>query len=177
MGALLDSYMYGFPSEESLCFQNGIYVINAQTDLEKIATITSNEMVDFTIEAGKPKRIANRRIALDRVSKAIKLEVDDDSDGELKTYMVAFGMGDSPIVDTCIALAESSSSGIGILLRYDFSQRKTFISCRVTEESGLNAGKIMRLKFGGGGSRSMGGCSIPGLHFPEDLVGQKTART
>lgn len=166
MAHYLDEYLYGYPSEESMCFQNGVYVIDKDNDLEKILTIKSIEDIEATIVKGKEKRINNRRIGEQRwkCAKQLTFKAGDE------TYSALVGIGDSPIVDTCLLLAEKSPSGIGMLIRYDINTGKTFISTRTTKESGVDAGILMKKLVKGGGSKPMGGGSVSGLFFPEQLL-------
>ena len=55
---------------------------------------------------------------------------------DINRHEVSVALGDSPIVLSCIKLAQKT--GIGMLVRY--KDNKTFVSCRVTKESGDNAG-------------------------------------
>ena len=159
----LDEYLYGFPSEEALCFQNGVYTIDKPTDLEKILTIQGSEDIKSTILRGKQKRTSNLRIAEQRAKcAAMFLFTLDDGD----QFEALVTIGDSPIVDTCILLSEMSPTGIGMSFRYDVKNGKTLISMRVTKESGLDAGLLMSKYIGGGGSQAMGGGSISFLVFP-----------
>lgn len=165
----LDDYQYGYPSEEALCFQNGVYVIDKSTDYEKLMSIGNIEQV---IEAGRQKRISNMRIAEQRLKGALEFSVLVD-----KPCGALTAIGDSPIVDTCLLLAEKSKGGIGFLFRYDLAKNKTFISCRVNEQSGLDAGKIMQKLVGGGGSKPMGGGSIDGLIFPGEFFSERQLKS
>ena len=164
MADLLDQYLYGWPTEEALCFQNGIYTIDKPDDLGKLLSVLSDADIDAIIVAGRTKRIANKRIADERVKKSSVYTFNVNG----TKYRAAISIGDSPIVDTCIALAVQT--GIGILLRYDLAAEKTFMSIRTTRESGIDAGKLAGDLVGGGGSMSMGGGQIGGLHFPDAIV-------
>lgn len=166
MAKYLDEYLYGYPSEKAMCFQNGVYVVDQDNDLDKLLTIKSNEDVETTISKGKEKLVANRRIADQRLKCAKSLTFKAGGD----TYTALVSIGDSPVVDTCLLLAEKASSGIGMLFRYDLSTGKTFISTRTTKESGVDAGILMKKLVRGGGSKPMGGGSISGLFFPEQLL-------
>ncbi len=165
MARYIDNYQYGYPSEEALCFQNGVYCIDKDTDLDKILTIKSLDDINLVLINGKTKRISNLRLAEQRLkcSKQLSLKIED------QTYNVLVGIGDSPVVDTCLLLANKSSNGIGMLFRYDLLNNKTFISTRTTEMSEVNAGVLMKKLIGGDGTKSMGGGSIQGLFFPEQL--------
>jgi hypothetical protein len=162
----LDEYAYGDPSEDSLCFQTGLYTIDKPKDLDKVASISSIQNVEDVIALGKSKRIANLRVADQRVKSSKELTVTVDN----KPYKALVSIGDSPIVDTCLLLAKKSTQGIGILFRYDMSANKTFVSARTTKESGINAGQLMKSLVNGGGSRYMGGGSVSTLLFPEQLL-------
>lgn len=166
MGRYLDEYLYGYPSEESLRFQQGVYSIQRETDLEKILTIKSVADVEDAIEVGSIKRFSNLRHAKQRLTTAYVYPI--RYDGRLISATVS--IGDSPIVDTCILLAEHT--GVGILFRYDLRNNKTFVSCRTTEKSDIDAGKLMKQFIGGGGSYVMGGGSVDGLKFPHELFVQ-----
>lgn len=137
MARYLDDYLYGYPSEESLCFQNGLYAIDKDDDLDKILTIKSNEDINAIIAKGREKRINNRRISGQRLKcvKQLTFKAGDE------TYSA---LGDTPVVDTCLLLADKSPSGIGMLFRYDINTGKTSISTRTTKESEVDAGLLMK---------------------------------
>jgi hypothetical protein len=160
----LDEYLYGYPSEESLCFQNGVYTIDKPSDLERLLTIQSNKDIESTIAKGKKKRVANLRIAQQRLEASKQFIVYFDG----KPYPATVAIGDSPIVDSCILLAQQT--GIGILFRYNLAAKKTFLSCRTTKESGIDAGHLMKQLVNGGGSVPMGGGSINELLLPHQLL-------
>ena len=162
----LDEYLYSDPSDEALRFQNGIYVIDRPTDLEKLLTIKTEDDMEATMAKGKEKRVSNLRIAEQRL-KAGKLITFKVLEQE---YTAMVSIGDSPIVDTCLLLAKNSPSGMGILFRYDLASEKTLLSTRVLRTSGLDAGKLMKSLINGGGSKLMGGGSITGLKFPQDFL-------
>jgi hypothetical protein len=168
IGEYLDSYLYGWPTEEALAFQNGVYTLTGNSNLEKILQVQTQEDIAEVIEKGKIKRNANKEIAAGRVRDATTIMY--------QGVQVLVGFGDSPIVDTCIALAEKAPSGIGILFRYNLKDKRTFISVRVTEGNSLRAGDIAQVLIGGGGSHSMGGGSTDGLIFPEELFASKRAQ-
>lgn len=163
MSKYLDEYLYGYPSDEAMCFQNGVYVIDKDNDLDKILTIKSNDDISPVIVKGREKRINNRRVAEQRLktSKQLTFKAGDE------IYTCLCSIGDTPIVDTCLLLAEKSNTGIGVLFRYDINTSKTFISCRTTLDSGIDAGLLMKKWIHGGGSKPMGGGSVSGLHFPD----------
>lgn len=58
----LDEYLYGYPSEEALRFQNGLYTIQKENVLDKILTVKSLEDIEATIIKGKEIRIAEQRM-------------------------------------------------------------------------------------------------------------------
>jgi hypothetical protein len=158
----LDQYLYGHPSEEALCFQNGVYMLNGVTDLEKIKTIKNHEDIENAIEKGREKRINNLRIAKNRADWSTELPLKFNNN----VYNVCVAIGDSPIVDTCIVLADRSSSGIGLLLRYDLKSKRTYLSARVKHGVEVNMGEFMHSLVGGGGSYVMGGGSVSGFVSP-----------
>lgn len=123
----LDSYLYGWPSEKAMCFQNGVYVIDKPTDLEKLMTIECTQALKQTIVNGTAERLSNIRIAEQRLEASI--------DVSLAAYSLVakLGFGDSPIVDSCRMLAQKSESGVGILVRYDLSANRTLFSIGTTQ--------------------------------------------
>lgn len=161
----LDEYLYGYPSEESLCFQNGVYVIDKNTDIEKILTIQSLQNIEDIIKKGKEKHINNLRIAEQRLKCSVLISFRVNNE----TYHAQVAIGDTPIIDSCLLLAEKSKSGLGIMFRYDILNRKTLISARATKESNINAGMVMNALVKGGGSKPMGGGSMSELVFPQDF--------
>jgi hypothetical protein len=70
----LDSYLYGFPSENAIKFQNGVYLRPGSNHVESILSIkTMNDYIE-TVEMGKEKQKANLLVAQARLeaSKIIK---------------------------------------------------------------------------------------------------------
>lgn len=156
----LDEYLYGFPSENSLKFQNGVYTLDAKTDVEKVKLIMNGTWaIEDVLDVGAVKRHQNLVVARERLEEAREYTVLG------KKVLVA--IGGSPIVDSCILL--SQRTGIGMLVRYDQQKKRTFVSCRVTEASGEDAGAIMHAFINGGGSRPMGGGSIDGILSLDEL--------
>ena len=157
----LDEYLYGFPSQQSLQFQNGIYTLDAPTDIEKLKLVIDgkHDIVDVLERGAKKRAEHNLVIAGERFAAAKEYTVLG------KKVLVA--VGGSPIVDTCLMLCKPT--GIGMLVRYDEEKQRTLVSCRVTEESGENAGTIMQQFIGGGGSRPMGGGSVPDILTLDEL--------
>jgi hypothetical protein len=153
---LLDEYNCGFPSEDTLNFQNGIYTLGDETnsDTERLMLVVRGvHTIEDVIKRGMEKRKQNLLIANDRLNKSEECTICG------KQVLVAYG--GSPIVDSCIVL--SKKTGIGMLMRHDKQTNITLFSCRVTQESGYNAGDIMNKFIGGGGSRLMGGGSVEGI--------------
>ena len=161
----LDEYLYGYPSDESLCFQNGVYVIQQPTEVEKILTVKTEDDITRVLEQGRIKRINNLRIAIIRLGNAT--EIAFTLRGVSHSALVV--IGDTPIVDTCLLLAEKSQGGLGIMFRYDLEKKRTMISARATKESGIDAGQLMKALVKGGGSKPMGGGSVDELVFPGDF--------
>ena len=166
IGRYLDEYLYGYPSDESLYFQKGVYTIDKDTDLNKLLTIRCVEDMVNILVKGQEKTIGDRRIAEQRCKSAKEFTFELEG----KSYSALVTIGDSPIVETCLLLAKKSSSGVGMLFRYDISTGKTFISTRSTKESGIDAGVLMNKLVKGGGSKVMGGGSISKLVFPDQLL-------
>lgn len=165
IGDMLDEYMYNYPGEEAMNFQNGLYLIDAPNDLEKLKRVETEDKIAHCIEEGRKKRLNNFMLAQERVKKAILLT--KKIGGEHITMLIS--EGDSPIVDTCNALAKASPSGIGALVRHDYHLERTYVSICATRDSGMEASTIARDWVNGGGSKFMGGGSIDGLAFPRDL--------
>lgn len=153
----LDEYLFGNPSEEALCFQNGVYTIDRPTDAEKIRTLLTPADVDRCVANGRPKRVSNLRIAEQRYKATVTISF---RYGE-RDVRAVLGVGDSPIVDTCLFFAQKAD--VGMLFRFDVSQRRTFVSAISNAASNLDAGKLISDLFGGGGSFFMGGGSFQGL--------------
>jgi len=166
MAQYLDEYLYGYPTEQALCFQNGVYILEGNNDLDKILKVKSLSDIEQTIIKGREKRVNNLRVAQSRLKLAKEYTITFNG----CCYEVLIGIGDTPIVDTCLLLAEKSKMGIGMLLRYDFNLNRTYVSTRTTENSGIDAGNLMKLLIKGGGSKPMGGGSVEGLYFPDQLI-------
>lgn len=160
----LEEYLYGDPSEDSLNFQNGIYCLDGRTDQEKLESIQDMADIRRVLEKGSERRIANKRTAEHRLTTAVPITIKLDG----SEYKALVAIGDSPIVDTCIVLAQNSPDGFGILYRYDLFANKTFMTCRSTTTSKVHAGKYAQEWSGGsgGGTKICGGASITGLVFP-----------
>jgi len=163
----LDEVMCGFPSEESLQIQYGFYSYypEAKDNYEKFNSIDDVMLIGI-IENGKNKRNDNLMTAKTRVRDSKLLTVLYEE----KEYIIRVAIGDSPIMDSCIALAEASPSGIGLLVRFDLAKTKTLYSIRKVDldiNKNLNMGNFISTVFKcGGGSYVMAGGSIDGLHFP-----------
>jgi hypothetical protein len=140
IGRHLDNYLYRYPSENDLNFQNGVYVIDAPTDLDKVKKITSMNDIANCIEQGKEKRQQNERIAQQRLARSTVIQKKFGDD----ILEICISEGDSPIVDTCFLLAKNSKSKVGALFRHDCSLDKTFLSVYCLEESGRKASKIAK---------------------------------
>lgn len=163
IGNYLDEYLTEYPSEETMNFQNGLYTIDKQTDMEKIKELNTTEDILQCIENGKKKRISNIRTAQIRVDQAKVYYIRDIDLSVLVTE------GDSPIVDTCFLLAKSSPSGVGILFRHNYKLGRTYVSICAIERSGKSASVIARQVAKGGGSKFMGGGSWDTLIFPSEI--------
>ena len=71
-------------------------------------------------------------------------------------------VGDSPIVDSCILLADNCVDGIGCLIRFNLKTRKIFYSIRKSAKAdpNLKMGTFIREVFGcGGGDKIQAGGS------------------
>jgi hypothetical protein len=165
IGNHLDNYLYKYPSEDDLNFQNGVYTIDGPTDLDKVKQINTMEDIAYCVVRGKEKRKQNDRIARSRFARSIlaKKKFGDS------TIEVRISEGDSPIVDTCILLAQHSPDGVGILARHDYKLKKTLLSICCLEASGMKASRIAKEWIGGGGSPFMGGGSREGLFFFHEM--------
>jgi hypothetical protein len=158
----LDMYLYDYPEDDDINFQNGVYIIDASNDLEKIKLIQSDQGVSACIEKGKQKCQNNLGVAQQRVNKSIEIQKLIGG----KPIAIRVAEGDSPIVDSCRLLAKNSSSRVGAMFRHDIRLGKTFVSICCLKESGFEACTIAREWMNGGGSPFMGGCSREGLFFP-----------
>lgn len=159
----LDEYLYGFPSEASLEFQNGVYTLPLSTDTENLSLVLYGaHSIESVLDRGREKRKINKMVAQARLDNCRTFKLWD--------LDVQVAIGGTPIVDSCILLAEKT--GVGMLVRYDQEKQRTLVSCGVTESSGLDAGKIMAKFVNGGGSRGMGGGSVSGLLTLERLFTQ-----
>jgi hypothetical protein len=165
---LLDQYQYGHPSEEAFYFQNGLFYLDEIPNLNKLLDLINNDDIDKIIDNGKQLRANNLIIAKSRVE--LSKDVTIIFNGIPYTIRVA--IGDSPILDTCIALAEKSPSGIGILIRYDLNENKTYFYIRSKKETDVNISQLSNSVVGGSGSYVMGGGVVNGFippHYVEHL--------
>lgn len=167
-----DSIMYGFSSDEALCFQYGFYgfLPEAKDDVfVKFSYIRQRpELLDTLMEDGKKKRNDNLMVAKTRLACSTEMKVIYND----KSYQIRVAIGDSPIIDSCILLAEHSPDGIGCLIRFDLAEGKkgkTLFSIRKTAkaDSLLDMAQFIKHVFGcGGGSDVQAGGSKDGLYFP-----------
>jgi len=154
---LIDEYIYGFPSEESINFNAGVHSLSSEiSNIEKVALVSNKKIsIDETIRRGKETRSYNEPVVKERIKSSKQTCL-------LDKYNVNVCLGDDNIGDTCIALAEKT--GIGIIINYNSEQKITVIFCRVTKESGYNASEIMKeYSPSGCGTRSLGYCVMDGL--------------
>lgn len=159
IGQYLDQYFYGYPCEEAVCFRNEIFMI------DKLLAINDEQEVDTLVINGRTE-MANNEVLKGylRTAKEVDFTIGNN------TYTALVGIGDIYVGDGCWLLAHNSTSGIGMLFRYDLSQNKTSISIRTTQKSGIHAGALLKKLVGGGGYPSMAGGSISKLLFPEQLL-------
>lgn len=160
-----DEYIYGYSQEESLNFQNGFYELEGNNTQKINKLIDHPEIYNEIIELGKKRREKNLIIANERLisSKIYKFN----------GISIRVSEGESPIIDSCQLLATGNENikgtGVGLLVRWNFDLNKTFVTCKTTKESGLNAGELMHQFIGGGGSESTGGGSICGIYTINQL--------
>lgn len=107
----LDSYLYGFISEESILFQNGVYALPGDNNLDKISSVKSLADIDSVLEAGVELTNKKRKIAEERLVKSQKVHWTDKKGHE---YEIVVGLVPSEIVLTCSLFASNSSSGVGM---------------------------------------------------------------
>lgn len=163
----LDDYYYGFPTKESMIFVNGVHAIAKSNSLpetdcstvEMIPLMNDFYSIKNIEEAGTAKYKKNLAIAKSRLENAKQYSILGN--------MATVAIGGSPIVMTCLLLADVT--GIGILVRHDEKQNRTYLSCRTTESSGINAGDLMRRFINGGGSHNVAGGSIIGIQTLDDI--------
>jgi cell division ATPase FtsA len=159
IGTYLNNYSYEIPTDESRAFQQGLYVLDFPTDLDKIK-YALNGGFEFITNKGKDKLISNDQIAKIRYADSILIEYDGK--------IIVVGCGDTPIIDTCMYFAKQSPSGIGMLVRYNYKLNKTFVSiCSVNES--IHAGKFANQLINGGGTFFMGGGNVKDIVKPQDL--------
>lgn len=163
----MDTYAYGYPDNDAICFVNGLYSQEGKTLLDKVLTAYSSNKVEEIIECGKIKREINLLTAKARFgySKMIELPYK----GQI--LKVRYGVGDSPIVDTLLYFLNqdiykfngSSDIDAALLLRYLPSEGSTCFSIRTRK--GLDAGNIAKELWNGGGGIPAGGARMRGILF------------
>lgn len=99
-----------------------------------------------------------------------KQKVDSAIEGKITIdgceYTAKYNVADSFIIESASELALSSKSGIGILYGYNIGKNTTFVVVCTTEGSGISAGEIADVLFGGDGNYRLGHASTDGLFFP-----------
>jgi len=162
----LDSYAYGNPCKHALKFQNGIYTLEGETDLERLLSIKTWEEIDEVIARGSEKRNANKRVAEQRLQSAMNMIITVPTG----RYSFKVSFGDTPILDTTMLLAKHSIGGLGMLIRYNYHGNRTLITVRRNELSNIDVGKLMAEWIGGGGSPIYGGGSLEGILSPHQIA-------
>lgn len=154
---LIDDYIYGFPSEESLNFNAGVHGLsNEISNIEKLALVTNKKIsIEDVIKRGKENRGYNLPVIKQRVKLAQRATVCNDK------YQINVCLGDDNIFDTCLALCKET--GIGMIINFDTEQRKTNVYCRVSKESGYKACEFIKEYLGGTGTLTNGNASVEGL--------------
>lgn len=153
----LDGYMFSRPTENMLCFTNGIYLQEGKNGIEKILNAYQKKTVDEIIETGRQKRIDNLFVARSRYRSGVVKQFQLG----LVTVDAFITYGDSPILDTLLYALEESKADVAILVRPNMKLNKTFFTIRSSKK--FNAGKIAKKLFGGGGSSICGGASVNGI--------------
>jgi hypothetical protein len=154
-----DSYLYGFPDEATLNFQYGFYALEMKEDMDKFkAIIEHKDLIATMLLNGQEIRLRNAGVTQARLENSTEVVVDYKD----RTYKMRVAIGDSPIVDSCIKLADNATDGIGCLVRFDLQTRKVFYSIRKSARAdpNLRMGEFIREVFGcGGGSKIQAGGS------------------
>ena len=157
MATRFDSYLYGFPSEKTLMFQYGFYSLEMKEDMDKFKAITENpNLIENILLIGQKTRLVNATITKQRLENSTEVAVDYQG----KEYKMRIAVGDSPIVDSCILLADNATDGIGCLIRFNLQTKKIFYSIRKSAKAdpNLKMGDFIREVFGcGGGSKIQAG--------------------
>lgn len=144
--ALLDSYLTGKYTDQCMNFQAAIYSLPGSTLYDKVAS-SCRESTDDLIKRGAVLRAPLKSTANTRAKTSVTLEFNG--------VHIQCAAGDSPIVESCIALAELSPGGVGILVRQNYATNRT--SFTIYSKGEVDAADIaFRFSRGGGSSHSAG---------------------
>lgn len=169
---MLDCNMYGYPTNDDLDFQTGLYDMAPATneaghpyDMEILRDIVSSakpeEAVKRTIERGCDKRRRHEAVVDARyaASKIMSIVVK----GEKEALRVRVSVGDAPLVDSVRRLA--IDTGIGILVYYDLATNRTHFTMCCTAESERSALALLeKLVPGSIGAKFIATGSVVGMH-------------
>lgn len=154
---MIDEFYYGFPSEDTLDFYNGVLSLSDKTmDIEKLSLVT-NEIVpiDFVKKRGNEARSYNFPVIKARTNTAKDSRICDK-------YTVQVCLGKDNVLETCRALSEKH--GIAFLMNYDKDRKGTNIFCGVSRESNYDSREVLMDYIGNSnGTIALSSGFMPGL--------------
>jgi hypothetical protein len=133
----LDQYFYSHPSEKVLNFQAGVHSLSdTLQEIEKVALVTTSAInIEDVIKRGEECRDYSNVIIKDRLERSRKTFICREN------FSVRVCLGNDYITETCIALARDCD--IGMLIKYDKSNKRTELWCRTSENFSRDIRPIM----------------------------------
>jgi hypothetical protein len=157
IGEMLEEVVYGFPTEDSLNFYNGITTLsNTLSEMDKLALVTNKAVdIDTVKKRGMDARAFHFPVIQERKKSAKDSRICDK-------YTVCVCLGKDNVLESCQALSEKH--GIGFLMHYDTDRKGTHIHCGVSKTSGLDAREVLKDYIGESvGSMVLSSGFMPGL--------------
>jgi hypothetical protein len=133
----LDEYFYGHPSEKVLLFQAGVHSLKDDiSEIEKVALVTTNSFsIEDILKRGEECREYSSVIIKDRLARSKKTVICREN------FSVRVCLGNDYITETCIALAKDCD--LGMLIKYDKTNKRTEIWCRASENFSRDIRTVM----------------------------------
>lgn len=165
IAVMLDGYLAGEFSDTNLNFQAGVYGLSDTNHVDRVTRLAECVNLNLIIEAGIGLRKPLKCTAAARAKTSVAISYGDIS--------IQCAAGDSPIVESCIALAELSPNGIGMLVRHNYKVNRTMIS--LYSNDSINVANIAAKLVNGGGSAYMAGGSCEGLLTAHQIIASGSA--
>lgn len=187
----LDEYMYGQPSETTLCFKNGIYTYDGKTLLEKVQNAHREPSLMDIIYKGKDLYNQNKHIAEKRYNEGKYINIEYKG----KEYKGYVSYGDTAIIETLLHILKKTqverrneeranwtnelcerspqverrneelcerSPQVDIAILLRYNFRENKTFISLRTSNKLIAGHVAHELYKGGGSEYMAGASVNG---------------